>query len=191
MSGADLATSQLWAALLRMVRTARITEVAPADGLVKVLFEDADTPSPWLPWASALAGPTEWVWAAPNVGARVLVFAPRGDTEDGVVFGQLPADAANAPADDDVRVVQIGAVRIEIDSVSGDVTISTPGALRVVDGSDSVQLSGGAVSATGNVNADGNVSASGEVSAGSLAFSTHIHQTAQGPTDPPSSPPAP
>lgn len=169
---ADLAfaISQLQAQVRRIVRRGVVVEVDFAAGLLRVAFEDTQelTESPWIPWATSSAGPGVWAWLAPEVGARVTVFAPNGDTEAAFAFGALPPDAGNAPSDDQVSVFQVGPLRVEVDGNSGDVNVSTSGTITM----DTSELL-----ATGEV-----VAQSGPAK---VQLSTHKHNSGTGPTDSP------
>lgn len=63
------------------VRPARVTEVDPAKGLVKVAYavdEDGqDVISPWIPWTQRAGSIREW--SPPAVGEQVRMHSPSGD----------------------------------------------------------------------------------------------------------------
>jgi len=128
--------SRAHALMRRMIRIGEVIELAPADGMVRVRFEDTEdgTESPWLPWASASFGggsgdTTSWV--PPNMGARVVVFSPYGDVEAGFVWGSLMKDASGAPASDDERVFKVGPLTITMNVSSGALDISTSGKVTI------------------------------------------------------------
>jgi phage baseplate assembly protein V len=51
----------------------------------------------WLPWLAPKAGPDR-AWHAPEPGEQVLVIAPGGDLEHGVVVGSIYRQAYPPPA---------------------------------------------------------------------------------------------
>lgn len=127
------------ALMRRMIRVGEVIEVAVADGLLRVRFEDTEesnNESPWLPWASSYGlapGDSDATWAPPAVGSRVIVFSPYGDVEAGFVWGSLMRDANDAPpaGKENERVFQVGGVRLIIDLDTNDVTLSTDGEITV------------------------------------------------------------
>ena len=64
-----------------LVRPARVAEVDPAKGLVKVAYatddEGKDVVSPWIPWTERAGGIK--TWTPPSVGEQVHMFSPSGD----------------------------------------------------------------------------------------------------------------
>jgi len=85
-----------------MMRPGRITEVDPAQGLVKVAYsqdeEGTDVTSPWIPWTER-AGAIK-TWSPPSVGEQVNMFSPSGDisTHSWIMHGGF-SDANQQPHD--------------------------------------------------------------------------------------------
>lgn len=87
----------------------------------------------WLPWTTPKAGPDR-AWHAPEPGEQVLVIAPGGDLEQGVVVGSIYRAEHPAPADsaDIARTLwQDGAV-MEYDRARHEWRLSVPAGGRIV-----------------------------------------------------------
>jgi len=147
-----------------MIRTG-VVEDLDLDGLMlRVRFDDVETLSPWIPWASP-AGDTVYAFNPPEVGTRVCVMCPGGDTEAGFVNGQLPRDGSQIPADTSDRVFAIGPLTITV-KANGDINISTSG---------QVTLDASVVTLLCNLGVQGDALATGEVTGNGIELSTHRH----------------
>jgi len=153
--------------LEHICRTAVVAEVDLDAWLLRVSFEDTDgdTLSPWIPWAVSRASAAASMFVPPEVGERVCVFSPSGDTEAAFVFGALPADESLIPGDTSDRVIKIGALTITV-KANGDVSISTSG---------QITLDASVVTVLSDLGVDGEVAAQDDVSVGLVTLLSHIH----------------
>lgn len=70
-------------------RHATVSAVNPAEGLVKVTYDEGETQSGWLPTAQHAAGNGWGVVTLPVVGTQVFVAPDMGDIRHGVVLGAV------------------------------------------------------------------------------------------------------
>lgn len=87
------------AELLRLIQNLiRIGTIAEVDhAAARVRVKSGDLLTGWMPWADTRAGTTR-TWSPPTLGEQVLVFAPGGDTENGVALTALYQSAHPAPS---------------------------------------------------------------------------------------------
>lgn len=91
------------------VREARVIEVDPAKGLVKV--EAHGLKSGWAPWTER-AGAIR-TWTPPAVGERVLLVSPTGEPGQGIVFAGGYSDQFKAPSENkDEHVLEVGDLKV-------------------------------------------------------------------------------
>lgn len=129
MSGYEL--GELQRQLANLIRVGKVTELDEANARVKVSM--AGLESAWLPWGTSRAGSTRSV-SMPSVGEQVVVFAPYGDTAQGVVGFSLFQDNHPAPSttkDKETTVYPDGST-VEYDSASNTLTVTVSGAGNVV-----------------------------------------------------------
>lgn len=176
-----------------MIRVGVVSEVdvAHEDGpRAKMKVGGLDTD--WLPWGVARAGTTRTA-SAPTVGEQRLLFAPYGDTAQGVIGPAIyqddhPTPTATADQDgvefpDGTRVMYDAAAnRLQID-VAGTGLVVINCKQATVKASTSVTLDTPSLRCTGDVQVDGKVEAGGDVKAGAISLQQH-HHTAQGATAP-------
>lgn len=79
-----------------MLRFGRIVECNPVTARARVLFEEGHT-SGWLRWLASAAGPGETAWHVPNLNEEVVVLAPDGALETGVILRGLYGLEDKAP----------------------------------------------------------------------------------------------
>lgn len=84
MSALDFRVSELERKLHNLIRFATIIEADYERALVRV--KDGDLETSFLPWVTQRANGAEALWDAPEVGERVILFSPSGETGAGVVF---------------------------------------------------------------------------------------------------------
>lgn len=73
--------------LLNIARVATIIDVDYEKALVKV--KDGELETKFLPWLTQRANAQEISWDAPEIGERVLLVSPAGNTEIGIVIPAL------------------------------------------------------------------------------------------------------
>lgn len=169
---------------------ARVVKIDPQRARVKVKAGPLE--SNWLPWTTPRAG-KDRLWWMPEEGEQVLVIAPGGDLEQGVVVGSLFQQAFPPPADraDIMRIVWQDGTTVEYDRASHKLTVHCVGAIEItatgpvsvtapsvtldspqvwVTGhltvGDGIAVSGGGGSAaaiSGDVAVEGSISASGSI----------------------------
>tara|TARA_B100000678_G_scaffold258338_1_gene237843 strand:+ start:6328 stop:6948 length:621 start_codon:yes stop_codon:yes gene_type:complete len=86
-----------------MLRFGRVTEVKGDTARARVQFEEGHQ-SGWLRWFAQGAGPGETSWHAPNVGEEVMVLAPDGTLETGVILRGLYGLGDKAPFSADLKL---------------------------------------------------------------------------------------
>jgi len=155
-----------------IVRIGKVTAVDASAARARVNL-GGETETDWLPWLAERAASVS-VWAPVAVGEQVVVLAPGGETNQGVIVGSLFSGANAAPAAaEDQHVVQVGGAAI---TVAGDTITITAGGTTVSIGSGGVSVDADVTVAGGDVVADGI----------SLKTHTHTHGDPAGTTSPPS-----
>ncbi|MEL8055040.1 MAG: phage baseplate assembly protein V [Pseudomonadota bacterium] len=134
-----------------LIRYGRIVEVDYDTARVKVSFDDTHV-SGWLSWMTTRACEGEVRWDAPELGEVVLVFAPSGTLESGVV---LPArySADNAPGENDPDMIvrkhsDGGEDRYARSESARTITLPSDGRFRIILGSTELLLDGSSATIT-------------------------------------------
>ncbi|MEQ1712475.1 MAG: phage baseplate assembly protein V, partial [Hyphomicrobium sp.] len=87
--------------LRNMVRYAKVTEVDPAKGLVKLVDEGGgegqDLPIDWIPWAEQGGGIK--TWRPPTPGQRMVLFSPSGNLHDAIALNAAFSNENGQPSD--------------------------------------------------------------------------------------------
>jgi hypothetical protein len=121
----------------------KVTDVDPAKGLARIeIGKDSEGNSvkgPWQPYAQTAGGLK--LHSPPAVGQTMMIAAPSGDIEQGVLSPLHWSDANQSPSDDgDKHVLTIGGVTI---SLAGDgLTISVGGTTYSFTSAGSSQIGG-------------------------------------------------
>lgn len=132
---------------------------------------------PWLPgiepWARVavpMAGDSRGTFIIPQVGDEVLVAFNHGDPRDPYVLGSLwngsdrpPATSPTDPANKIVVRTPRGH-EIELDDMTGSVTVTTPSKQRITLSTDGIELSAGDGAATISLSASGAITVEGRSS---------------------------
>ena len=107
----DRRVEQLDRRLNNVVREARVLEVDPQKGLVKV--EAYGLKSGWMPWVERAGTIREW--SPPAKDERVIVLSPTGEPGQGLVLaGGFSDQFAQPSSDGGERLIQIGDNRLSI-----------------------------------------------------------------------------
>lgn len=135
-----------------------------------------------LPWLAARAGAVR-AWSPPSVGEQVVVLAPEGDLENGVVLLALYSNARAAPAQDP-QIVHLefedGAI-IRYDQSSHALQVSLPAdATATIEAPGGVTITGdvtitGQLSVSEDVAVAGTLTADDDVIGGGKSLKTHKH----------------
>ncbi len=151
-----------------MIRVGRVTEVDPVNALAKLKVGGLDTD--WLPWGVTRAGGTRTA-SAPTVGEQRLIFAPYGDTGQGVIGPAIYQDDHPAPTDrgDVDAVVFADGTRVEYDPAANKLQIDVAGSALVVinckeatvNAATKVKLATPETELTGNLTVGGNATFNG------------------------------
>lgn len=102
MSALDYRVGELERKINNLIRIATIIEADYDRALVRV--KDGDLETGFLPWLTQRANGDESVWDAPEIGERVIMFSPGGETGAAVVLPALYC-AEHSPAEDSPDVV--------------------------------------------------------------------------------------
>lgn len=157
-----------------MIQFGTIVNVDQANrALVRVQLFDRVTD--WLPY-KMIANSHIRVWTPPKAGEQVIVLAPFGEGDDGVVIGSIFYKGQKEPAaaNDHASVVEfsdgtvisydVTAKALTVDA-SGSVAISAPSGITVTANT----------AITGNVTITGNLNVSGTITDEKGSLSTHVH----------------
>lgn len=91
-----MTAAELHRLLCNLIRTGTVSQVDTATHSVRVSTGDNETH--WLTWMTGRAGNTR-TWHAPAVGEQVLLLAPGGELDTGIIIGSLYSSANPAPSD--------------------------------------------------------------------------------------------
>ncbi len=196
VSDGDFHLVEISRRLANVVRPGVVAALDPDKARLRAHYDQGD-PRPlsaWLPWLSAAAG-GQRAWRAPALGEQVLILAPGGDLQQGVVLASLYGADFAAPSADPAAAVTLYADGARIEYHAGEHRLRAalpPGATAEITASGGVSIAGD-VTITGDVAVSGGIAASGHVAdaAGSMAemrgqYNRHKHKLT-----PPDPPPAP
>jgi phage baseplate assembly protein V len=118
--------------LANIVRIGTIAQLDEVNAQVKVKIDDGLTTA-WLPWVTARAGNTR-TWSAPRVGEQVVLMAPSGELDQGVVLPSIYQDSYGAPASskDQETTVYPDGTTVDYNSATNTFTMTVAGAARVI-----------------------------------------------------------
>jgi phage baseplate assembly protein V len=163
-----------------VVQLGVVASVDPAAATCTVRLGDLVTGE--LPWLAARAGALR-TWSPPSVGEQVVVLAPEGDLDNGVVLPGLYSDANAAPAADP-QIVHLefedGAV-IRYNQSSHALQVTLPaGATAAIEAPGGVTITGdvtitGQLSVFEDVAVAGTLTASSDVVGGGKSLKSHKH----------------
>lgn len=167
----------------RISNLIRLGTIAQADyASAKVRVKAGDILTGWLPWMSQRAG-GDVSWHAPEVGEQVLILAPSGELNQGVVLTGLFQLAHPAPANTPEKqqtLYKDGAV-IEYDRTAHHLKAVLPAGATVE------LIATGGIAFTGDLTVTGNITASGEITDHTRSmqgdrdiYNSHIHSDPQG-----------
>lgn len=120
------------------------------------------------------------IWLPPSVGEQVLVLAPEGDVERGLVIGGLASAARTHVGRSPGAAIEFDdGARLAYDPQAHTLTIALPAggsAAIVADGGLSVK---GPVAIEGDVDVTGKLTASDDVLGGGKSLKGHVHDKTQ------------
>jgi len=156
--------AELQRQLARVVAVGIVDEIDHEVSRARIRVGDATTP--WLPWMVARAG-SDVTWWPPVEGEQVLMVAPDGEWDNGLILGSIYQASSPAPSDKaNELVIQLGdGTEIRYDRGSHSLS-----AKLAAGGSAEIDAPGG-VTIKGDLTVQGNVSATGDVSDGTRAMS--------------------
>lgn len=115
-----LRVSALEKRLAQAVKHGTVSDVDPAQGLVRLNLgpgDDGDLKSPWMPY-SQIAGALK-AHTPPSVGQQMTYLAPGGDPQQAIALSMTWSENNESPSDKgDENVFTFGDVRITLDSSS-------------------------------------------------------------------------
>lgn len=129
--------------LANVVRVGTVHSVDYASARARIACGDVVTEL--LPWITARAG-GDRTWWAPEIGEQVVVLAPDGLLEDGVILSGLYSDARPEPGNRETlhRTVYADGATIEYDRNSGRALVSGVQSV-VVEAAGAVTVQAGSV----------------------------------------------
>jgi len=157
-----------------LIQLGTIVNVDPANrALVRVKLFDRTTD--WLPYKMIVNSHVR-VWTPPKVDEQVIVLAPFGEGDDGVVIGSIYNKSLKEPtsSNDHTSVIEFSdgtvitydteAKALTIDA-SGSIAITAPSGITVTANTD----------ITGDVTITGNLTVSGTITDEKGSLTTHVH----------------
>lgn len=175
----DAALEETRRRLANIIRWAVVAEVDGARARVRVT--SGGIRSDWLPFAAPAAGDVR-VWRLPSAGEQVLLIAPSGELNAGVVWPAIAQDKFPPPSSDPNSTVILfsdGTTVVQNRS-DGSLRISASGAVEVAAATQ-VQISApvvriaGKVELSGDLNVSGSIKASGDILADGANSNHHKH----------------
>lgn len=168
-----------------------VTEYDPTTYSAKVMLQPEEIETGWLPIATAAAGPSWGIYAAPINGAQAMVLFLEGDREVGWIAGFLASDEdpppqPGPPAGEFWSLHKSGSfLKFTND---GDVLLTTERDLVATVGRDAhLNVTGniasqatnwthtGPMHVTDNITCDKTVTATTDVVGGGKSLKTHVH----------------
>lgn len=141
-----------------MFKVGKVTAIDEKKCKVRVIFQENDLISAWLPIVSRGSYKTKDYWI-PDIDEQVLV----GYTEEkeGFILGAFFSDEDEPPIEDKDRrhIALEGGTTIDYNKKNGEITINCAGAV--------------------NITAAGNVNVTGDVIADGISLKTHTHGETQ------------
>lgn len=166
----DFEVTELDRRLSNLIRLGRIEQADYAAGKVRVKVGENVTT--WLPWLTQRAG-GDVTWHAPEVGEQVVILAPSGELNQGVVLAAVFQSAYPQPVNNKDKhhvKYQDGAV-VEYDRAAHHLKAVLPAGATVELVAD------GGISITGDITLTGTLTASVDVVAGPSNISLINHKT--------------
>ncbi len=166
----NFGTAEMARRLDGMISIGRIVEVRADTAEAKA--EIGDLRTAWLPWMAHQAG-QDRTWWVPEIGSQVVIVAPSGNIDQGVILsGALYSDANPAPADTATvhRTIYADGAVIEYDRAAHRLTAVLPA------GGEIDLTAPGGVTINGDLVVTGDVNAGG---AGGVSLLHHKHDGVQ------------
>jgi phage baseplate assembly protein V len=174
----DFDVTELDRRLSNLIRLGTVQEVDYQNA--KVRIKSGDILTGWLPWTTQRAG-GNISWHAPEIGEQIVVLAPSGELNQGVVLpgiyqAQMPAPVATP--DKHHMVYSDGAV-LEYDRATHHLQAILP------DGATVQLISDGGITIKGNITLEGDINMTGtltsdiDVVANGISLHNHKHQDSQ------------
>ena len=126
----SMSTAEITRRQSAMLRFGRVIEVKGDTARARVQFEEGHQ-SGWLRWFAQGAGPGETSWHAPNVGEEVMVLAPDGTLETGVILRGLYGLGEKAPPVSNLKITGVQHSDMSFDQYDVDAHKRT---IQLVDG---------------------------------------------------------
>ncbi len=187
--------TQIERMLSNLITFAKVIAVDESKGKLKA--QAGEITSAWLGIATMRAGEDRHWWL-PEVGEQVVIVAPSGDLNQGVVVGSLYCDAYPAPSNHQSRhcIRYKNGTTIEYDRETDTLTTHCVG--HIVTNAKTITIQAtthhqgdisidGNVTINGNLSTSGNASVAGQLSAsggllgvGGLSFEQHTHTDSRG-----------
>lgn len=121
-----------------IVRIGKVTAVDASAAKARVSLGGASE-TDWLPWTAERAA-TISVWAPVAVGEQVVVLAPGGETNQGIIVGSLFSNSNPAPSSDGAEhLLKLGGSSI---SVKGDRILITSNGSTIELDAAGIRLNG-------------------------------------------------
>jgi phage baseplate assembly protein V len=155
----------------RLSNLIRFGTIAQADYLAaKVRVQAGDILTGWLPWLTQRAG-GDISWHAPEIGEQVIILAPSGELNQGVVLTGLYQTACPQPAETPEKhlVHYLDGAVIEYDRASHHLKAVLPG------GATTELISTGGITINGDITLTGTLTASVDVIANGISLHNHKH----------------
>jgi phage baseplate assembly protein V len=157
-----------------LIQIGTIVNVDPSNrALVRVKLFDRTTD--WLPYKMIVNSHIR-VWTPPKVDEQVIVLAPFGEGDDGIVLGGIYNKSLKEPtaANDHTSVVEFSdGTLIAYDVTAKSLTIDASGSVSVTAPSGITVTANTAI--TGNVTITGNLSVSGTITDEKGSLTSHVH----------------
>lgn len=168
MSDSAFKTTELDRRISNLIRFGAIAQVDYAKALVRV--QAGEILTGWLPWMTQRAG-GNISWHAPEIGEQVVVLAPSGELNQGIVLAGMYQVAKPPPVSTPVKHHTLygdGAV-VEYDRSSHRL-------MAVLPAGATVQLiSNGGIAINGDITLTGTLTASVDVIANGISLHNHKH----------------
>lgn len=172
MSGFD--ATEMDRRISNLIRFGTVQEV---DYLAaKVRIKAGDILTGWLPWLTSRAG-GDISWHAPEIGEQVIILAPSGELNQGVVLAALYQALMPPPVatPDKHRMQYSDDAVIEYDRASHHLQAVLPdGATVQLTSTGGITISGN-ITLTGNITLSGTLTASVDVIANGISLHNHKH----------------
>ena len=160
-------TTELHRRLENLLTFGTVADVDAASGKMRLTIGGNTTD--WVPIAASAAGRSS-AWRCPTVGEQYLIACPSGDLGNATPIMCVYSTANPAPSlDPDLSVYQFGAVRIEINEITGHIAVTA----------SDLTLSITSITATGTLLVNGLIKSMNDVVAKTISLFMHKHPGVQ------------